>query len=568
MDAITVRELPPLRLGINVQTPTGANTRWGWDDPNPIFAPSSMTFSSTMPGGFERLSLTLERESRLSYADTVRLFENITVSGLGGTTAWEGRVEKTPDTGGFQQGETVEAVGWQAHLEDNKAVREIYVDRELSKWEAASIARKIALNKAGIDEEDASVGTSSGTTGTTQPAVINQIVGAWERARESDAWYNAFGIPIGLLKYAWKLTEAGKIGTSPWTDTNWVWSAILSTDEIATSYEPAGSLRAEGPTGSGTVTATALRTFAATILYYGAPAGTDGITYPLYWPVLAVYGTHGLPLYGGLTLEEAPGVHAADVVAHAVQTWAPKLAFTQAGPEATIQPSSVVIPQLVFTTPTTVSEIIKQATRFELQDWAVWENRTFYMNERSSRGNSWRARVGPAQLQQAGPQAARLWNGVVVAYTDVTGIARTVGPAGSRTEREFASLEDPNPENPLNQEGVKKWALLQMGTSTPAGAEKVGAIFLREQKKLETSGQATLVGHVEDTAGTLWPAWKVRAGDNISFVDAADSSPRRVVSASYDDSSKTCQVQLDQPPDTLQAILERLSASIQPFGFS
>jgi hypothetical protein len=107
-----------------------------------------------------------------------------------------------------------------------------------------------------------------------------------------------------------------------------------------------------------------------------------------------------------------------------------------------------------------------------------------------------------------------------------------------------------------------------MQTSTIPGATKTGADFLQAQKAADGAGQASLVGHVQDQVGVWWPAWLVRAGDYISFVDASDGSPRRIVSTGYDDSSRTNTVQLDQPPDTMTALLERLSVVLAPLGLS
>jgi hypothetical protein len=519
-----------------------------------------LSFSSTMPGGFERMTCSLERDPRLSYPDLAEL-STITVLGAGGDVAWQGRLEKIPDSGGFQAQVSPEAVGWQAHLEDDNSAREIYIDRELSRWTGAPVPRKITLLNNGWDEEDASVSVSA----EGLPALVTQLTGSWARSHASEAWYDAKGIQIAMLRYAWELQSEGKIGDDVTTDPNLAWSIYLASDETPTSFDTSANLRRAAPEAE-TFRATAPRSYAVlTLGYTGGPAGTDGVTYPVFWTVLAIYGAHGLPTYGPLTPSEAPGLLASDVLAHALGRWAPKLAFTT-GPEGSIKPSSFVIPQLAVLEPTTVAEILKQATRFELQDWAVWEGPTFYMNSRGEGGKAWRARVGPAQLQEAGPQVARLWNGVVMTYTDAAGVTRTAGPLYSGMNTTSALLEDTDPENPLNEAGIKRWAALTMGTTTPAGAVQVGAIFLRESKTLETSGQATLVGHVEDEAGVLWPAWKVRSGDTVSFVDASDSSPRRIVNASYDDSTKSVTVQLDQPPDSLQALLERLSVVLAPLG--
>jgi hypothetical protein len=202
-----------------------------------------------------------------------------------------------------------------------------------------------------------------------------------------------------------------------------------------------------------------------------------------------------------------------------------------------------------------------------LEDWAVWENKTFYWADRGTFGRNWRARVAPAQLQETGPQIDRLWESVIVQYQDVDGSTRTVGPPGSGADTEDASLKDTDPENPANELGITRRSRLSMGTGTAAAAVQVGARFLAEQKLLDSSGQATIVGHVEDDHGVTHPAWQVRAGDTITFVDAADTSARRIVRASYDDPSRTCQVDLDAPPDAMAALLQRLGVVLVPLGF-
>jgi hypothetical protein len=563
--SLLVRERPSLRLNCSVRTPQGSTARWGFDDPNPLYAPKDLTFGTTMPGGFADASLTLERPPERVFADSKEM-SLLTIAGNGGSVAWQGRIEKIPDTGGYQAQETIEAFGLQAALEDDNSAREIFIDREISRWEGAPLTRKVGLLSGNVDEEDATIGGGAGAE--LPPSVITQLTGAWARERESDAWYDAQGIPIGLLAYAWQLPVAGKIGDDLTTDPNFSWSALLSSNEGASSFDETGDVKSAGSSGTGKLEATnAARVWALLrLLYDTGPFGNAGVSYAVYWPTLAVYGRHGLPLQGLLSTTNAPGILASDAVGFAVRRWAPDLAQV-------VVPSTFVIDQLAFLEPTTVSEMIKQATRFELQDWAVWEglSPTFYMNPRGERGRKWRARVGPAQLQEAGPQVSRLWNGVAVQYEDYSGKTRVVGPpgfAGGNAETEDPELLDRDPENPLNEEGIRKWALLKMGTASLEAAKAVGRIFLLEQATLELSGQATLVGHVEDEQGNLWPAWAVRSGDEISFVDAAVTSPRRIVNTSYTDSSRSNALQLEQPPDTLQAILERLSVALVPLGLS
>jgi hypothetical protein len=553
---VSLRQRAPLRLMVDVAVGQGTSikhVRWGNDDPNPEMVPSGLQFSTTMPGGFERMSCTLERRSGLDYSDTSQMAEMLTVYGVGGQVAWQGRLDKTPNSGGYEEQQQPEAVGWQAHLEDDNSAREIYIDQDLSRWEQPTLQRKLDLVAANF--------TVYGPNLSPDPNYTPSLELGWTTPYEvhpspiAEAWYNAHGLPIGFIYYHWQ----------PGVNINPAWTGFgvgagLSTDDRGGATDVGPNLFG-GPESQQLLKSTAEnRTWAFLQMVNVLANSSENVPLEYYWQ-LAVYGSSlDVPSYGLAVL-------ASDVVASAIKRWAPKMTFSK-GAAGTIKPSTFLIPQLAFLEPTTVAEILKQATRFELQDWAVWEGPTFYMNPRGERGKKWRARVGPAQLQQAGQQLARIWNGVVVQYTDVAGQARTVGPPGARCESTANFLLDEDLENPLNKAGIRRWAVLKMGTTTLAGAEQVGAIFLRESKTLETSGQASIVGHAEDEGGVLWPAWMIRAGDTIAFVDAADTSPRRIVHTNWDDSNKTCEVQLDQPPDSLTAILERLSVVLVPLGVS
>jgi hypothetical protein len=555
---IQVRERPPTRLAIDIETPGGRHARWALDERDPANVPAGLTFSTTMPGGFDQLSCTLARREDRDYPD-LREFSTLTAYGAGGETAWQGRLETTPRTSGDQLAITPGAVGWQAALDDDAAARMIYVDCDLTRWQPASVQRK--LNMASISSTDVDDPQTATDYSTGFPSVVTGFQGPWGRAHRAEAWYDAKEIPIETLFYAWRRSDL----VDP-ADTNWDWRAYLADDDIASAFDASASLRAAGP-GSGSLSATTqTRMFALVPLAYAAAGGTSD-NYTLYWQ-LAVVGNHGLTLHTPAFTDFAgePGVLASDVVMHAVSTWAPALATSSAG-LSTIAPTSFVIPQLSFVDPTTASQIITQALQFETLDWWVDEGPTFNLAARANHGRDWQARVGPSGLQETGPQVDRMYNAVIVSYNDVSGVARTVGPPGETVNSTDASLADTDPANPVNAAGLERlYEYPNIGVSTAAGAIAVGQRFLAEMKQASTAGQASIVGHVQDAQGNWAPAWAIRAGDRIAFVDAHDTSSRRVTKAAYDDGSKTCQIDLDSPPEGLPALLARYQIALAPLG--
>ena len=457
-----------------------------------------------------------------------------------------------------------QAVGHQAHLADDEGAQEIYVDQDLTHWTEPSAQRQINMVTGSLSLAAHSVApdVSNGA-----PALITAYTDPWSTTSLpiSEALYDAKGIGIGSIYYAWK--RGALTGAGP---SNYDWRVYLGNTDTFSSLDNTGDLQAAGPS-TGTLTATtASRKFAAVLFQFVTTAATStNFTYEVYWTSLAICGTHGLTKRGTASTTAAQGFYASDVIANAVSRWAPRLRFTT-GAQGTIAPTTFVIPQLEFRDRTTVDVIIKEADRFHLRDWAVWEGSqpnqpTFYYQDRGARGRRWRARVRPAKLEETGPQLDKLFNGVYVRYTDAAGTSFTVGPTGTSADTTSDELLDSDPLNPANQVGIKRYTTLDMGImSTAEAATEVGRRFLEEAKLHDKSGSAEIVGHVEDDRGVIHPAWAVRAGDEISFTDAADPSYRRIVRTSYEHDSRSNSLDLDSPPEGLDSLLERLGVAIAP----
>jgi hypothetical protein len=563
---ILVRETPPLRLGVEVTAIGGGAFRWGLDEHDASNVPNGLSFSTTMPGGFDQASCELARRPNYDYPD-LQEFETVTVYGVGGEVAWQGRLESVPRSSGQQVSITPGMVGWQAHLDDNKSAKMIYLDCDLSQWKGPSVARQSFLYGFGY-----SIGQNEVTTDPTQgyPSIALRITRSPYRYTQAEAWYDASGIPIQTIYYAWAKSP---LVLPPYTSTTQAkgWRLEGTGNDHAASTIQAGLEQPAqlGPL-SGSVPGSVVTTWAMIQFWcQGYPAGDTKADeeYVIYWTSLIVVGRHGMPITGGLALTPgSAGILGSDVVKHAVTTWAPKLAVTRAG-VSTITPTAFQIPNCVFRDPTTSTAIITEACRYDLNDWWVDEGPTFNLASRTDHGRDWVARVGPSGLSETGPQASQIINSVIVRYRDVTGDTRSVGPTGSGADTIDTSLADADPANPATLAGLTRRAVLDMGiVSTPAGAIKIGQAFLAEQKLVSTAGQASIVGHVQDQSGTSWPAWAIRAGDRISFVDAHDTTPRRIVKTSYADSSKTNQIDLDAPPQGLDALLARFGGVITPYG--
>ena len=571
-----IRELAPLRHHIDAIAPNGRHFRWAHDEPRAENVFSGLRWGSTMPGGYESCDCVLPRKPGVDYADLERL-STLRVIGVGGKVVGEYRLERSPQTSGDQMSVSPSAVGWQAHLSDNKSVNIIFIDREHGGWVSANSQRRLAELNGNTDPID----SRSTQAEDGLPSLILGTQGAWARRFNCEMYYHMPpGEAVGRIKFDFQAAASVNVVG----DANWVGDLFTVTDDGYSAFTqltpPSDWLSAASGSVDVSAAAVALanRRAAMVRVYYATgPAGADNTQYDVFLRFPRVYGNHDLVPRGSSSQTE--GFIASDMIAFALRKYAPMLQVAPVPPTPAagqpytppftewIQQTNFVIPQAAFTD-TTLTEIVNQLTRFGLEDWAVWNDRIFYLSPRngSPHVRKWRARIGPAKLEATGKQVDRLWESIIVQFNDVDGSQMTVGPPGSGADVESPYLKDTDPDNPANILGITRRDKLVMGASTVDAAIQVGMRFLEEQKLIDRSGRATLVGHVEDNHGVLFPYSEVQAGDIITFVDAADASYRRIVKADHDDAAKSVSVDLDAPPEGLQAVLERLAVVLVPLG--
>jgi hypothetical protein len=536
--------------------PGGRSVRWAPDEPDPAMAPSAVEFASEMPGGHSSASCSLPRKPGLDYGDQ-QGFADWLIHGAGGEVAWEGRLLRSPNG---DMSVTPEGVGWQAHLEDDKTASFIGIDRDLGRWQGSSAQRRINLKGAGNVYNPTNDGQAIADTSTGMPVLRCEISGHMPGVTGAlaESWYDAG--PGNLI--------AGLIAGASEGQNHSSASFKLAANGADSDTNSGGTADTFAVTGA-TSLATAYRALAAakrwlTIqwLWSGGAFAADENERWRDVKQIAVIGDHNLPLYG---LPGEEGLLASDTVAHALARWAPLLNFTT-GANGTISPSSFVIPNISFAEPTTVAEMVRQAVSFELLDWACW-GKSFHLHPPGARGRRWRFRTGPTNLRQTGADMGRVWNKISVSYRDPDGSTRTVGPPGSGADVEDAALVDDDPLNPANMAGIPRHDLLDMGkVSQPSRAIDIGRIFLQQSKLLDRSGHAEVVGHAMDDRGILHPYWAVRAGDLGSWTDAADTSYRKIVNVRHSHDSRSAALDLDAPPQGLDALLARLDVDLIRLG--
>jgi len=535
-------------------TPDGYRRRWGYDEPDAENVPDGLSFSSSMPGGADEISATLRRDPAAGYRDLAR-FTELRVGRSGGRTM-DFRIEETPWRSGYERSVEVRGRGYRSALEDRQDARAIFVNRSVSDWNlSAPYARAALLYALGLRMYDPPQTAWAGD-GAAIEIGFRGPFNTSTAYRRSEAFFDAQGIALGDLYFDLDAMTTPGTAAASFTAGLVRDTAYWSTSGSATSANLAAG------TAAGYLSALASpweldgTEVAASFQMVATAAGTAEKDSVLRAAKVAVYGDHGLTRYGG-----PPGGF---YTGQLVEWIADHLSPLTAGE---VDLGTFLHVHASYIDPTTPLAMIEDLVRYEpLYDWFAFD-REIHFRRRGTYGKRWRARVGEADLSTTGETVERLYNEVAVKVDDpALSEGVIVGPVGSGHRYTDSRLSDSDPSNPATAAGVTRRALLDIGEGTLAGAIEIGARFLEETRAMDTSGDATLVGLVSDDAGIAWPVDEVRAGDEIAFTDAADTSYRRIVSTNYDGDAQTNSLSLDAPPETMDALLARLGARLIPLG--
>jgi hypothetical protein len=536
----------PLELTADVRTPSGV--RYGWGSNREAQARfKNLSFETAIGEGFASGGAQFSRPYNVDFPD-IKLLHKVTFVGADGSVAYEGRISAIPREVGDSHSVGVSFAGLMANASDREFTQ-LYVDRDMAGWGPMTPQRRAVLLGSNFMPVDGSLYNDYEVG--VGPVHVTEIRDSWVSpyVPVAESWYDAGpGLAIGKLEYSWRRGNNLVGTTAPWT-----WAAILATDAVETAgtFDTTGNQVGAGPSGGTIGAATTTRRYAMVQSYYnGTPAGTAGALYPLDWFKLAVYGTHGLTTYTGEP-DQPSGVRSGDVLRHIIDTYCPQLhARNIAAPDYVIQ-------HLAFKDGITPFEAMQQVNKYSLYNLAVdWT--PFDLT-----GYDWQVRAGEdASVSLQGPSTDSFYNGIVVRYDDVLTGTRNVLEPDTTLE-----LSDPDPNNPWNQQGITRWAELDLTyPHTAGGALQAGRAALASYNRAKSPGSITINGYVRDRAGNKQPGWKVRAGDTVAVVNHPNDAPRLIHHTSWDDNAKTQTMSVDAPPSALDAQQDRVMTALKARG--
>jgi hypothetical protein len=542
------------QLAISITTADGRVLRYGPDEPSADGIPYGMSYSSTMPGGHDQATFSLR--TRITDELPFTLLDDVRIYGPGNVTLWEGYVAQLPRQSGDDFLVNVQCVGHSARLKWDTGFREIYVDSDVTHWESPTLARLSMLNLGGFTV--AGWSTAVGRDPDGDPALVmatNDINQPGSVRAVGELWYDGKGIPLHQVFYEFSSTALGGAGGL----SAWETRATLSTDDvISTTILGTDHDGVDGPV-AGVVTATSDSYLHALLqVWYNASytGGPIAGGWNAFWTRLTVHGRHGL------TPTATGGYWPHDVLADVIERAAPGL--TTGGIEDN---TSFDLRALAFRdSAVTAEEVLLEVNKYYLFEWGVWDDKEFFWRAPDPDRLCWEARLDQgAHLNLEGDEAGNAINGVIVNFTLPDGTPYV----GNAPNPAFSELVDTSADNIVNRHGIeRKWARVDISTPTTIeSANALGAAYLRELSLPARKGQITLTGKVTHPTKGLRPVSEIRAGDWIRVTDSATPDvKRRIVQASHDTDNRTCQVDVGNDIDKVDAILQRVGVTTQLVG--
>ena len=529
-------------IAVSLNLADGRVLRFGGDEADAADVPYDISWETQVPGGFGAAQVTLARPASL-YADDARLFSDVVIYGKGGRTLYEGYVTTVPQVGA--QEIQLECSGWSSVLERIQTFSEVFVDRDLGRWEGPSNERRTAQLVVGNKPD----GPDTEWDETTPALVLNAENGTVNPFIEAYLDCGA-GNTVHSVYYDVTSTSTssyvGQIGS------------VLIQPGVHLPNVTSDFLTGTDSSATGTFSPTARYRYGyVRFSLVGTVSGGDK---RINVRNLAVYGNHGLTLRGS----DPKGVAAEDVLGYVIAQ------SPLSGDVSQIEATTFVIPHLSYPEDVSLRQVIEDVTAYggsqnTANDWGVYEDKQFFWRPPGT-GRTWRVRRDQtATATSEGPDADMRTAGVKVLYQDFDGSTKSVGPVGSNSDFETNDLLDADPDNPAARiPGA--FALQEVGITSQTGAINIGKLILNERNRLVWRGSVELQGEVTDENGNPYPVALVRAGDQIVIEDDADTRPKPIQSTSYNHAGNSLSANVGSRPDTLEALLGRLSAVTDLFG--
>lgn len=539
---------PSIALDLEVETADGSFYRLPSDAKLASDRPQNMGFQTQRGDGFATGQATFNRKIFKDYQD-IGLLDYWRMVGRSGDVAYEGRLHSNPRGNDPAQQINCALVGIATMLKA-RPVPMLVIDGRHSLWTEPTLARRQQGMEANA-RYNASVNTGW-SDGAVRPGIsfsFDGTVGTSGLSDRNEVWFNPMGEDIGALLYHFSNRKSGSGTGSQYTTI-----AILTgtADELV----GAGTGRDEGTSFQGVTDADPFEELKATVdgrtfamlLHSRSSASTGEQIFSAHcWEDVKVIGKHGLTRKG--TWPEV-GFALSDIMTYLFQRYFPQIKTLK------VEENPFVVVQAAWQDdPPDGYEILQQLNGLALWETNVWEGPSFEFKPADLTSYDWIIRTDDpgVQVLYEGDTIENFANGVVVSFTDFNGIQRRLWPD------DHSELRDERESNPANRHGEPVWIREEVPWQCfEAEALQWGRAKLGEFNRPRRPATYRIHGgYIEDAAGNIEPAWKVRNSQTIGVMDHPYDVPRLIYATSWDQDSRVLEVTVDAPPQRLTAIVAR-----------
>jgi hypothetical protein len=462
-------------------------------------------FSSVDPGGDELAAFTYKRPWSNELPEVAK--GNLLVIEEGLNVLWQGRLGEPARGAGESEELQITGYGTGIRLKD-QLMSELYISKDLSRWQGMSAQRKInllgAASGGGVGDGKATPDTSTGA-----PALLLEASGAWAAGYEPqiESWFDAGEDNLIAEIYGeWRRVNIG--GAS------WAWNIANHTDDVGSGGNITSDLQAE-PAATGTRQynpSPPTRWGRLRLLWGGGAAGTDGQSFSLFWTDVAVIGDHGLTVRG---IRPDHGFYASDLVRDSVAR-ASGITVRRVDDSDFVIEDAEVSDEMI-------EEAVRQATRYHLHErtWGTWGPNDIFADradgyfdwtERPTAAE-WIAYRADCEDLSLSSELESLYDTIILTFTDAAGISQKV----TRT------LYSPD----LDAAGMSGRTMKVSGgkLTAAAAAGLADAILAFSGVYAPAKGSATIARPVRHTTRGLLAPHRMRAdGSMIRIPDVLPSS--------------------------------------------
>lgn len=498
----------------------------------------SLSFRSTVPGGFASAAFSLDRPL-LVQPDEIAYYGNIYIyDGRSGITIWEGRLEDL-GRGASADGQVWElaAVGPSAHARD-RTVPLIYVDSDLENWDRSGNS-----DGHGDVASDDAHGTpkfllkwTEGTTVSNSDAVILEYQAIVETGQKLGLVRCNEDNGATVASFENRLATAVGTGSSTVRD-----SDTFSTTEGTLEAWVSGTNAI--PNGDDRPT---LRIFRAS----GGPAAVGTNAWGKFYNIVV----RCLLLDQDGTERTSSGSNSNSTITtnSAVRDLLGRLLPKYDGANAVVASSAYNIEHLTYLDGTTAADVLDDLMTLDAAYyWAAWESNAagLYRFEWKQWPTTVRYECDVEDGFDSPGSADGLFNAVTVRWKSRSGKIK-------RTRRTQTVQE-------LTDAGLTREARIDLGDDigSSGNATQAGDQFLAEHKYPPNAGTLTLARPVMDLqqARPVMP-WEILPGNLIRvrgvrpYLDSLNANVRdgvtifKIASVNYDTASATAQLELDSYP--------------------